>query len=361
MNERTLTLDTIKYMTIDEIIDAYKNGYVLDQLSPATCPSSILQGLTKNITVTLTSVGTPGYVYKLYVDGALKQTYPTTGKTPDTSHIFSYTFSEAPGSHIVKAELTDSCSTPKIVSDQCAVNITVCTTPIVSITCPSSPVTQGSIRSITAQITTPGTSPYVYKLYVDGILEQTYPTTGTTTDTSHIFTHTFSEAPGSHTYRVDVIDSCPTGALIGTKSCIVAIQSVTGCTTPIVSVTCPSSITRGVTGNITASITTAGTPGYIYKLYADGVLKQTYPTTGTTTAAIHTFSHIFNETVGPHTYRVNVTDSCIDPGPITVYDSCVTNVQQPAEAGFGMAGMVLMAGVAIGAIYLATTAKSKKP
>ena len=98
-------------------------------LSPASCPSSIPQGATRNVTVAVDASpnnGTPPYVYRLYVDNVEKIRYPTSsGTTPNTSHIFSWTFNESVGSHTYKGQVTDSCSpTPKYDDDVClSVNI----------------------------------------------------------------------------------------------------------------------------------------------------------------------------------------------------------------------------------------------
>lgn len=76
----------------------------------------IIKGSTRNVNVTVTTPGTPGYIYKLYVDNVLKSTYPNAGTVTETSHNFSYKFDEPLGAHVVKTELTDSCVPPMIVS-----------------------------------------------------------------------------------------------------------------------------------------------------------------------------------------------------------------------------------------------------
>jgi len=133
MDNKTISLESMKNMSIDEILELYRNGYRLELLpsetvmSPtASCPTNIMQGTTHTIRVERdpTKTGTPDYVYKWYLDGTLKETYPTSGKTSDTSHTFTYTFNEAVGSHTIKGEITDSCN--KTSTEQCTITIVVC-------------------------------------------------------------------------------------------------------------------------------------------------------------------------------------------------------------------------------------------
>lgn len=97
------------------------------------------------------------------------------------------------------------------------------------------------------------------------------------------------------------------------------------CNLTMSSVTCPSSpINQGSSGNITAFITIGtGISPFIYKLYVDG--GGPVATSASTPSEYYLFSHIFNETIGPHTYRVDVVDSCIPPKTVT--GSCTTTIQ----------------------------------
>lgn len=371
-----LKLEDMQRMSIDEIIDKYSNGYRLgpSQMSLniegiqtciqtlATCLSTIQQGTTKNIVATLTTPGTPGYVYKLYIDNVLIETYPTTGTTNDTSRTFSHIFNESPGSHTYKTELIDSCTSPgpKTVSDSCPVTITTvaCPTPVVFTACPTSPITQGSTANIVSSVTTSGTSPYIYKLYVDNVLTEKYPTTGTTPDTSHTFPHVFSETIGDHTYATEITDSCTTpGPVTSNRSqCSVTISSP-ACPIPTISTVCPTSpITQGSAGNIVATITSPGTPGYTYKLYRDA---ETAPidTSSSISNTSYTFSHIFDEPIGSHTYRVEATDSCstASGGPLTASSSCTVSIQTGVVAAGASPVMIfLIGGLVVGALYVAS-------
>lgn len=101
-----------------------------------------------------------------------------------------------------------------------------CVAPVISsVTCPSSPINQGSSGNITAYVTTgTGTSPFTYKLYVD---DSGPVDTYSTTSQFHTFTHAFNETIATHTYRVDVVDSCvPPKSVTG--SCTATIQAALG-------------------------------------------------------------------------------------------------------------------------------------
>ena len=80
-------------------------------LNPATgCGQTIRVGSSKQITATA-SGGNGNYKYELIIDGAVSQTFPTTGYSTATSNIFTQLFSIA-GTHTVALRVTDSCATP---------------------------------------------------------------------------------------------------------------------------------------------------------------------------------------------------------------------------------------------------------
>ncbi len=146
---RELTLEQMKRMSSDEIINAYRNGYRLSDcgvcgsnivvLNPATCPTSIIQGTTKTLTIAVTTAGTKPYTLKFYVDGVLKA---VTATWDDVNNKFtwSYTFSETVASHAYAAEIVDSCATGAKTSnrDTCTIAIVApCATPAVTLTIPA--------------------------------------------------------------------------------------------------------------------------------------------------------------------------------------------------------------------------------
>lgn len=144
--EKILSLGRIKNMSIDDMVELYRNGYVLEDvagkfeeeklpyrgyvipprfgfmsLGPHVCPSSIQKGTTKSINMSVTG-GTPPFIYRLYADDVLKL---SAGPKPETSHTFDYTFDEIVGSHIYKGELVDSCPTgPQTDTSSCTLDIT---------------------------------------------------------------------------------------------------------------------------------------------------------------------------------------------------------------------------------------------
>lgn len=101
---------------------------------------------------------------------------------------------------------------------------------------------------------------------------------------------------------------------------------------------CPSSIIKGTAKTIALNLPTTGTPPYIYKFYADGALKHTSPSTNSST---YSLSYKFDETVGSHAYKGEVTDGCA----ITVSDPCTLNITEAAPAAispwliFGILGV----------------------
>ncbi len=115
---------------MEEIITVNGNQYRVDLNSPLTieqrnevinkleneiiknlatgCGQTIKTGTSKNITATA-SAGNGNYKYELMVNGTVTQTYPTTGYTTETSHIFSQTFSTV-GTQNISLKVTDSCA-----------------------------------------------------------------------------------------------------------------------------------------------------------------------------------------------------------------------------------------------------------
>ncbi len=158
---RFLTLEQMKRMSIDEIVYSYKQGYALPlsscktcgkdslrgnklngrtmRLGPASCPTSIVQGTTKPITIAGTG-GTPPYRYQFFINNILyKDVLGQTGP-----YTWNKEFGENPGTYTLKVRLTDSCSSgAKVVEDSCTITITappppplVCGTQSVILTIP---------------------------------------------------------------------------------------------------------------------------------------------------------------------------------------------------------------------------------
>ena len=135
-------------------------------LNPATCPD-VIQGTTHAVTLTATG-GVPDYTYRLLLDGSQ---IATAGPIAGTSQTFDYKFDQAVGAHILKGEITDSCSTPQTSSDQCATfNIIAA---VGSISCTTTPsgasvalddVSQGVVTPVTLTDVTPGSHTVTFTL-----------------------------------------------------------------------------------------------------------------------------------------------------------------------------------------------------
>jgi len=135
-------------------------------MNPATCPD-VIQGTTHAVTLTATG-GVPDYTYRLLLDGSQ---IATAGPIAGTSQTFDYKFDQAVGAHILKGEITDSCSTPQTSSDQCATfNIIAA---VGSISCTTTPsgasvalddVSQGVVTPVTLTDVTPGSHTVTFTL-----------------------------------------------------------------------------------------------------------------------------------------------------------------------------------------------------
>jgi len=151
---KVLTLERLKEMSQEEIINAYRNGYVLEGIERAGCsscertnkesmsnrhPISSLVTCTKTSgvvgnVVTLKSTPTTGtapYTVKFWKDTTLLTTF--TNVPENTLKTYNYTLVAADiGSRIFKVDIADSCaSTAKTCAEQCTVTVTAaCVTPV---------------------------------------------------------------------------------------------------------------------------------------------------------------------------------------------------------------------------------------
>lgn len=136
MYNNMLDLNQIQMMSLEQKIDAFRNGYRLADLynsnisdrydsivALASCPSQIVKDTTKPIRVSVATPGTPPYHFYVLKDGNPLYTYDGIGT--ETSHEFSHTFSDPIGeTHNYKGYVIDSCSTPKTSNmDSCDVQI----------------------------------------------------------------------------------------------------------------------------------------------------------------------------------------------------------------------------------------------
>jgi len=177
----------------------------ISTLNPATCPD-VIQGTTHAVTLTATG-GVPNYTYRLLLDGSQ---IATAGPIADTSQTFNYTFDQAVGAHILKGEITDSCSTPQTSSDQCTIfNIIAPCPPITSCsisTCPPSSIVQGTDISLVVSWAG-GTPVYSVQLFRDGDNYGSPVAVSGTSAVINVIVDT-SWTVGSHAVSVMIIDSC---------------------------------------------------------------------------------------------------------------------------------------------------------
>jgi len=138
---KKITTEQLSKMSQDEIIAMFLGDIKFAEDEPETmqvkvltftCPTDITQGTTHTIKVATdpANPGTPDYVYKWNLADTPMETYPTSGKTADTSHVFTHTFNEAPGSYYLIGQIRDSCATREITRGE------ACTINIVAVACP---------------------------------------------------------------------------------------------------------------------------------------------------------------------------------------------------------------------------------
>src|SRR3990167_983386 len=137
-NNKKLSLEFMKDISIDEIIRLYQNGYKLEGseerepispllsplelgspkiggLSPANCPTTnVIQGTQKTITIAFPGGvvgGVSPYIYHFYRDNT--EIYASSPPTTASSHQFQYAFNQAgdtTGLHRYLTNVTDNCS-----------------------------------------------------------------------------------------------------------------------------------------------------------------------------------------------------------------------------------------------------------
>lgn len=73
-----------------------------------------------------------------------------------------------------------------------------------TVSCPIE-ILKGTAGSIVVNIEDQGTSPYIYKSYVDNQLKYSSQSTN---EISHIFYHVFNENAGIHEYKIKITDDC---------------------------------------------------------------------------------------------------------------------------------------------------------
>lgn len=140
---RILEVNQMQKMSIDDIVNMYRQGYRLEEFypnmdktlpysrngyqyqfaSPAICPTAVTKGSTKNIRVDVASPGTPPYTFKVQRDGTEILTY--TGGATEVSKTWPYVFNETLGTYTYKGFVIDSCpGAPKTSAiDSCTITV----------------------------------------------------------------------------------------------------------------------------------------------------------------------------------------------------------------------------------------------
>lgn len=146
--DNKLNLDSMKNLSIDEIINLYRQGYRLEDiyninkeivnadktfsslsllsplklespkiggLSPANCPTTnVIQGTQKTITIAFpggVAGGVSPYIYHFYRDGTeIHTSSPTTVSSYQFQYTFNQTNGDTTGSHRYLTNVTDNCS-----------------------------------------------------------------------------------------------------------------------------------------------------------------------------------------------------------------------------------------------------------
>lgn len=140
MYNNILDLNQMQNMSLEQKIEAVRNGYILADLynignydlinrydsivALASCPSQVVKDTTKPIRVSVATPGTPPYHFYVLKDGNPLYTYD--GGPTETSHEFPHMFSDPVGeTHNYKVYVIDSCGVgPKTSNmDFCDVQI----------------------------------------------------------------------------------------------------------------------------------------------------------------------------------------------------------------------------------------------
>jgi uncharacterized membrane protein YebE (DUF533 family) len=247
--------------------------------------STVDQGQTSSLTSTAMSTGTSPYTYQ-WLEKAPGGSYVDIG-TNSTSYSFATSGSTAIGVWSFELQVTDSASTPVVVTSN-AVSVTVNAAPTISISPTSWTMDIGQSKTFTATATGGSGSYTSYQWYVGGSAQS-----GATAST-------FNYSPastGSYSITVTVNDS------LGATSAQSSASTVTVNASPTVSITPVGPLTMDV-GQVQGFTATAsgGSGSLSYQWYLDSVAVGTNSTSYSYTAAGTS-----------HSITCKVTDSASTP------------------------------------------------
>lgn len=263
---------------------------------PAASFTSPAAGTTVTGTVSVglkATGGTAPYTYRLSIDSI--QVFTTTVSATTASYSWNTT-TYVNGGHALALTVTDSrgssTSATRIVNTQNGPQALAA-----SFTAPAAGATVSGSTVSVGMAASGGTTPYTYRLTVDGT--QIFTTTTSATAASFSW-NTMPLANGSHTLGLTVTDSA-SGSVTATRA--VTVQNGGAVTAAFTSPAAGATVSGVVTVGMSAG---GGTPGYTYRLTVDGTQIFTTTTTATTASTSWDTATVGK---GSHTLGLTVTDS----------------------------------------------------
>lgn len=353
--DKILKVEDIKNMSTDMLIEAYANGYRIEELNspkllyentqeegtitslqcPAisscsmTCQSSsVTQGANASFYASWYGGTSPYYIY-IFEAGTGTMVLGKTGPIYATS----YTVNNVPiklsvGNHALYVYVQDSCSTKQYCnsgSSPCTLSVVAASTcktiSGVALTCPGS-VTQGTTASFKISWSG-GQGGYTAAIYEQGnsnpvVQWQSISNGGTIGTTANWST-------GSHTLYAVVADVCGTGSVqqyAQSGTCAVNVVAATTCgSMSNCTISCPSTVTKGVSASFKISWT--GGQGPFTAALFNGGINPIVNWISITNGGTLRFT--FNDAPGTTHPSVSATiaDFC---GGSTVRQYCKTNL-----------------------------------
>ncbi len=249
--------------------------------------NAIVSGLT---TLTWSAAGGSGpYTYRLTVDGTTVYSGPNRTIAWNTTTVTN-------GSHTFAVTATDSAAKTGTASR--VVRVSNAAAPTVTFSAPAANATVKGSATVTWAASGGSGTGYTYKLAVDGITVYS--------GTSKAFTwNTTTATNGSHTLVVTVTDSA---ARTATASRVVTVSNAATTTGLVAAFTSPTAgAMLGCSQTIGMQVTGSTASTRTFKFYVDIYLVSETTVTGTT--ASYVLDTNWWAGSGPHTLKLEVTDS----------------------------------------------------
>ena len=270
--------------------------------------STVDQGQTSSLTSTAVSTGTSPYTYQWLQKAPGAPSYSSISGATSSSYSFATTGSTASGVWSFELQVTDSASTPVVVTST-AVSVAVNAAPIASISPTSWTMDAGQSKTFTA---TPsgGSGTYTsYQWYVGGSAQS-----GATAST-------FSFTPassGSYSITVTVTDSLSATSAQSTAATVTVNSALV---TPTASAS-KGTVDQGQTSSLTSTAVSTGTSPYTYQ-WLEKAPGGSYVDVGTNSAS-YFFVTSTSTATGVWSFELQVTDSASTPVVITSAPVSVT-------------------------------------